>query len=128
MYLEVYLDGGDGFEGTYIYINFEITITGCVITKLVLDEPVQDTFFYDIQVPGVNQYIMVPNYTVKPDNCPGGDKNGLSFELEQQPASPKVSFYWDEPYDELLFNTEDPDDFGVLLITLKISPASPSQV
>ena len=87
MWLEVYLDD---YSGMSLYINFEIVITGCTITELSIGPANPGTYFYfyDIVQPGTLQQIMIPNYTVVPQTCSGGDQQGLNFILTQEPASP----------------------------------------
>ena len=70
MFLEVYLDD---YPGVSLFINFEIVITGCTITELTFGSANPDTYFYDIKQPGTLQQITIPNYTVVPQTCPGGE-------------------------------------------------------
>lgn len=59
-----------------------------------------------------------------PTTCDDGDENGINFVIVQSPASPEVI----RDGDRLLIETDDPNDFGTLSVTLRLEPASPSPV
>ena len=67
----------------------------------------------------------LPTYRVVPENCPGGDKDGLIFKVEQEPRqSPEVQLQ--DGF--LALQTSDPDDFGTLTVTFTLEPADLSTV
>lgn len=68
--------------------------------------------------------IPIPSYTVEPTTCDDGDENGINFIIVQSPSSPEVI----RDGDKLLIETDDPNDFGTLTVTLRIEPASSSPV
>ena len=91
--------------------QFSVDIVGCSITSLSVTQPSQTTYNYDILQPVATLLsIPVPLYTVTPSNCLNGDKDGLLFELVQNPANPAINF--DNNFNFVELASSDPNDFG----------------
>ena len=60
---------------------FTITVTECTIHSLEVEDPDPSAYTYHIQTNAAPIAIPFPVFTYSHTNCPGGDYNGLTFEI-----------------------------------------------
>ena len=69
-------------------IPFVIDIEGCSITQLSIEDPVSDTYAYNIESPANILELPIPAFSVTPSTCSGGDFKGLNFLITQSRPNP----------------------------------------